>query len=486
MEHITNEQSKNSKNQSLEITEEIMQAIEQGKLETVINILEETEGEEFIKLSKNLWKWVLTQILSKNEEKKKSNEFFKTFIEQEKTENREKEKPAVETTQTIEINQKSTPEPQDSKEKKSIDEIWNLYQENRKSNPIIAKEFLLKFIEQCKKEGIPFYNYMAITNINEKIANLGIPLEQIEKEKELVKQIKDIIRMKASPEKFDTLKILVDEFSKLYQDRGVLGPLYKGAYQSAINNHEKAIEYYNQVLKEEPWNQFALKSYSFSLIAQHNFSKAIRVLKKTLEYYPMDLTSKVRLAKTCIWTDKISQLRKLNDASKFLTNKDFYDYLTIVITNLEEKIDLEIHNLNSKSRKDSLYKKLELLKEELTSHQELQAQLSNYSSVTREMLEDYSPMIPYEAEVYENILNEKDGSIQPEQLNHYIQNIEIREDEKMLLYIAAAKICFIHQFPKYGEQYLTLVSKEHSKPSFVREQYNQCRKNKKLYLNQHK
>lgn len=161
-----------------------MKKIEEGDLASILDMIEKTNGEEFISLSKQLWKWVFTNIFQNNQ--------VKTTPVLTKQEEVVKEKPVLESKkepveekediQVVKAEKKSSPIIEKKEEKTpkrtglSLKELWNLYYSNKNSNPVVAKEFLEEIRDVSIEFGILF-DYKELSIIDEYICGMNISRE---------------------------------------------------------------------------------------------------------------------------------------------------------------------------------------------------------------------------------------------------------------------------------------------------------------------
>ena len=184
--------------------------------------------------------------------------------------------------------------------------------------------------------------------------------------------------------------------------------------------------------------------------------------------------------------NKFSKVRELVQLENFHRLSQYEWCLRTIILRLENILYQYKLNASGNISYTSLKKhdeKIERVNLELEYYQELYSQLADYHDFEEAMMTEESLLSTYEDEVYWATINKENGNISPRKLEEYVKNIQISQDEELLLYIAAAKVMFTHKLSKHGEHYLKLVSKAHSKNPTVKQEYQQCIKNKKLYLN---
>jgi len=489
---------------NLTATQKIVKAIEESNLSEVLRILDETQGNEFIELSKELWKWVMIQILGKEIVNKKKVTIPES-IEEEKEE-----------VQTVLTSEERVKEPalefkEESREKVPLEpinlttstmesetsdmgytptglplgELYSLYLQNKYQNPILAKEFLLEYKDQCEIHHIKF-NYLDLKGVNQLIEDFNIPSSQLEKERELKKQINSLMEERLNNIDLKQLDELLHQFSDLYQERGILSTLYRGDYQAKIRNYSEALLIYNSLLKKESWNITIYHRIASVLLKTGQINSLIPWLEKSLSLVPKDDYWRSHLAFFYIDKHKFLKARDLVELENFNKPGSYEKCLRRIIVELEKQIaQYKIFAINSSSASycASLARRIESTSLELEHYQELYSQLADYQDLEEEMLTGESLLDPYVDEVYWASVDNENGYIAPGKLEDYVQNLEISLDEELLFYIAAAKVMFIHKWPKHGEHYLKLVSKAHSENPTIKQEYQQCVKNKKLYLN---
>lgn len=365
----------------------------------------------------------------------------------------------------------------------SRQEVWKLFIKSQCKNPVMAKDFLLEYKRLCEIEGVLF-PYEELTKIDERIGESTISKEQLCKEKALRETISKLMCKRCDENELSKLKRSITEFSKLYKNRGFRVDIYQGSYQSKIGNHQQAIQYYERVLKHQPWNSFVLRRLCFSLDILKRHQKLPLVMRQNLRYNPTDIECRIQLAKIYIRRGMFDRLAALTEEVSLLQQSDMEKYLGSIIDTLNNGIDLHIDELANFPDQYKYFRRvIDNLKEEVQNYGELYSQILDYSDIEKEMMNSQSGTDPYEEKVYYAMNMQNDGEIHPMNIETYVKNIEISEEEKLLLYIAAAKVMFIHKLPKYAEHYLALVHDAHPTSKMIKKQYDQCQRNKKLYLN---
>lgn len=516
---------------NLTVTEEMMQAIKKSNLSEVLRILEETQKDEFTELSRSLWKWVMTQILGngpldkdepKNQEaKEESIPDVTSVLEEEEEPDQKITEEALELQKEItflkERNMQKrlitiTPTESDTKELESevdspeletdssepetdpmeytptglpLGELYSLYLKNRYKDPMLAKEFLLEYRDQCEIHNIKF-NYLDLKKVNRLIDEFHVPKEQLEQEQELKLQIKDLMNRDLTYEELNDLDRILNQFYDLYQERGMIANLFRGDYQAKIGNHSEALKIYNSLLQKEPWNTTVYHRMASVLLKTKKVDQLIHVLETSLSYVPKDDFWRTQLVFCYMDKNKFSKVRELVQLENFHRLSQYEWCLRTIILRLENILYQYKLNASGNISYTSLKKhdeKIERVNLELEYYQELYSQLADYHDFEEAMMTEESLLSTYEDEVYWATINKENGNISPRKLEEYVKNIQISQDEELLLYIAAAKVMFTHKLSKHGEHYLKLVSKAHSKNPTVKQEYQQCIKNKKLYLN---
>lgn len=516
---------------NLTVTEEMMQAIKKSNLSEVLRILEETQKDEFTELSRSLWKWVMTQILGngpldkdepKNQEaKEESIPDVTSVLEEEEEPDQKITEEALELQKEItflkERNMQKrlitiTPTESDTKELESevdspeletdssepetdpmeytptglpLGELYSLYLKNRYKDPMLAKEFLLEYRDQCEIHNIKF-NYLDLKKVNRLIDEFHVPKEQLEQEQELKLQIKDLMNRDLTYEELNDLDRILNQFYDLYQERGMIANLFRGDYQAKIGNHSEALKIYNSLLQKELWNTTIYHRMASVLLKTKKVDQLIHVLETSLSYVPKDDFWRAQLVFCYMDKNKFSKVRELVQLENFHRLSQYEWCLRTIILRLENILYQYKLNASGNISYTSLKKhdeKIERVDLELEYYQELYSQLADYHDFEEAMMTEESLLSTYEDEVYWATINKENGNISPRKLEEYVKNIQISQDEELLLYIAAAKVMFTHKLSKHGEHYLKLVSKAHSKNPTVKQEYQQCIKNKKLYLN---
>ena len=512
--HIENEMLPSN----LAVTEEMMKAIDANDLSKVLKLLEETNGNEFIELSRNLWKWVMTQILGNESVKEETpkQELVEqnpreldasSTIPKEEIEKKELETISIETEETqteiTEENLSSTMS--DELDKKNLElepeldnleyiptglpleELYGLYLKNKCHDPKLAKEFLLEYKDLCEEKNIPF-NYLDLKAINRFIEDFNISAEQLSQERELKMKIYDLRNRELSRAGFDDLETTLNQFYDLYQERGMISVLFRGDYQAKMGNYSEALKIYNSLLQKELWNPTIYHRIASLFQEMGKVDQMIQMLEKSLSFVPKDDYWRSQLAFAYIDKEKFSTVRDLTDLENFKNQSQYGLCIRAIIRKLGNQIHqykrygrlIDSFNLSKRIRK-----KIETVSLELEYYQELYSQLGAYYDLDEEMMTGNYFLQEYEDEVYDITIDQETGVICPGRLEEYVKNFQtsIPMDEELLLYIAAAKIMFTHKWPKHGEHYLKLVAHAHPVNPAIQREYEQLVKNKKLYLN---
>ena len=482
--------------QNLTVTEEIMQAIEKENLDEVLKILEETQGNEFIKLSRNLWKWVLPKIIKKE-----------TFISdshsvvEENIEPMEVGETVSETMEDVSFSDSTLEEAEEAvpmvvseektkKEVISFEELLDLFYLNLESDPIIAKEYIMQYKRMCENKKIIF-NYNLLSLVNIEIANLGVSSKQLDKEKELLAEVKQLLQTSPSTDEFNKI---MNEFDYLYQDRGVLSNLYHGLYEESRNNDTLAASYFREVLAVEPWNEKAL--YGLSRVLYYSKDPdLLRVNKQLLKYYPEVSNWLIRyeIAKSYIGKygrkayKAYSELRKISDFEVDNQSPKYKKrYLNGIIERLEKELEYQIRWLEKADEGDVIpkVKNIRLINEEIEYYKETLNCLEISTKEIKKATKEDEFMMPYMSDIIDFMnCDSNDGSISFPNVEVCINQLGVEEEERMLYYLAAARVFLLNHYPKQAEHYLKLVRNTKNKPEIIKKQYEQLERNKTLYLN---
>ena len=193
----------------------------------------------------------------------------------------------------------------------------------------------------------------------------------------------------------------------------------------------------------------------------------------------------ILLAKTYIKRNKLDELVLLSQELIENNEIDLKQYLEKV----ENALYGEIASKEKLLRKNpnmiltSTIDKIKELSEAIRQHQEMQGRfLSNNRNTNDDILKERISQI-YDSEIYNCLTSEQDNHIHLSNIRPYIDNLDITLDDRLLLYLSAARVLFMNKFPKQAEQYLQLVERTPDKSEKIKEEYDRCQKNKKLYLN---
>lgn len=363
-----------------------------------------------------------------------------------------------------------------------LEELWYCYQMYFQTDPILAKQYLLEYRECCKKENIPFDGNQLI-RVTNKIDNFGIKKNQLTQESILKKKINQLFF--EYPPDLGQLKSLINQFNFLYKKRGFYTDYYQGCYEFKLEHFEKAIKIFNQILEKDPDNLIVLEKISLVYYYLKDYYHCELCIKKYMEYNEKASVC-LLLAKCYI---KKSQLTKLIDFSTYLMNQNYEKFdsyfvgvkkvLEKAIAHLKKRLAYQIDENHIKyysTKIDQFSKALEKY-EELFSYV-----ISNTSETESSIMKEYD-RISHEEEIYDSFFMNDDHRIDFSGPKSYIENLDVSQDEKLLLYLSTAKILFENKFPKQASNYIKIVESEKDKSSIVKEELDIIRRNKTLYLN---
>lgn len=478
--------------QKLTVTDKLMKAIEQENLDKALSILEETKGEELLELSKNLWKWLLPKIVKKEVSISDSDSLDEQITVEETSpvtiedvcvlDSSLEEKGVVSNDSSTEMTQSKGI---------SLEELLKLFYLNLKSDPLVAKEYLMQYKRMCEKKKIEF-NYYLLGKVNQSIANLGVSPEQIAREKKLLFKIKLLLESSPTVDEFNEI---MNEFDSLYKNRGVLSNLYHGFYEKSRDNHVLAASYFEKVLEVEPWNQAALNNLVNSLYYTKDYHSSLKAYKQLLKYYPKtsNWLGRYTVAKTYIALPskkRYEKARKIFDFEGDIKYQKYKEeYLKRLIGKMEKLLKYQIERLEENVRAKEVFfsvKKIQLIIENLEYYKEM----LNYFQISPEEIEkamqEDEGMMTYVSDIIDFMNCDSSGFINFSNVEFHINELDIEEDERLLYYLAAARIFLINHFPKQAEYYLKLVRNTKEKSKKIKEQYQQLERNKTLYLNMNK
>ena len=476
--------------QNLFVTEEMMRAIEQGNLDEVLQILEETQGTEFIELSKSLWKWLLTKMLTKETPILDIQPVTEEENDSEVDDFVEEELPPEETKEQVGI-----PIPKEKKiieqEEITLDELLDCFYLNLESDPIVAKEYLMRYKKLCEKQNIVF-NYNLLTLVEKNVVNVGVPSQQLELEKELFHQIRKSLKGSLKETEF---RNAIEEFDRLYQNRGAWSYIYHGLYEQRIGNYSLASSYFRKALEVEPWNYKALRNLIYVLYCDKKFWETPIAAKRLLKYYPDTYDWQVRyeLARSYIGlidAEKSKLLRELSNFEAYddQSMKSREKYLEMVIKKLEKEIIFRQKNLDFMDERNiaSEVKKIDLLIRELEYHEEAFDCFQISSQEIKEAITEEDRIVDYLSEIIDFMNCNSNGTINFSDVEKCINELEIEEEERLFYYLVAARVFLLNHYPKQAEHYLKLVRSTKNKPESIKKQYEQLERNKTLYLNKNR
>ncbi|MDE5587119.1 MAG: hypothetical protein K2I72_01955, partial [Bacilli bacterium] len=323
---------------------------------------------------------------------------------------------------------------------------------------------------------------------------LGVPKEQLDKEKKLLAEAKKLLQP-ITPADVDKFNDIMEEFDCLYQNRGVLSNLYHGFHEADGNNYSLASFYFREVLKIEPWNKKALESLSRTLFYSKDYSNLLEVNKQLLKYYPELPNWIIRydVARSYLRQyskNTYSELRKLSDLeADSQTSKYKRKYLKGIIKTLEKELAFRIELLGNEDDRNvsSKVKNIRLINKELEYYEEVLSCLQISNEEIEKATEEDELMMSYMGDIIDFMnYGSDDGSLSFPKVEDCINKLDVEEEERLLYYLAAARVFLLNNYPKQAEHYLKLVRNSKNKPEIIKKRYEQLERNKILYLNKRK
>lgn len=478
--------------------EKLQKAFTEKNVTEILKTIDEVSNEDYLPLSKEVLKLLITTVFSNEkditteretvteelpvEEKK---EIIKEVIEDVDLPSPSKEeiKEPVKIVSNVEPIKIMPKLPQT--ETMSLEKLWNLYSINAKSKPILAKGYLERYKELCKQQNVAFDYYELITNGN-RIANLALSTEEKEEATKLTKEIHSLLSQPANEKNRERLQQSIDRYREIDQDRIFYGKYYQGCYERKYKNYSKAERIFEEILKENPENVLVLREICKLYCFQRKFKKCEEKANQYLNLDVNDISIYLNLIRCYLANKKVYKIDNLTNRIMYNDKIDITRYLKTVIGLLNKKIEgLKEKSYRVPNLTNLLFAEIKELQRSLEEHQDILNQvLCNKQKTTDSILDEYD-LECYIDEVYDCVCN-NDGNINISNIKPYVENLNISLDERMLLYIAAAKLLFENKFPKQGQEYLNIVEHTEGKSSFVIEQHQRCQRNKSLYLNKQK
>lgn len=371
------------------------------------------------------------------------------------------------------------------KEKETLESLWENYESYKKTQPLLAKEYLEKYKQLCKEHKVEF-NYYELIKIDTIIANSTIDDNQLQQETKIANEIRSLLLEKPNPANLNRLKKLVTSYTDIHKDRTFYSKYYEGCYK-LLNNHPKdAISIFKTILKENPENIIVLKKLCEAYFKNKNIYACCTTINQYNKYMNDNDYDILLLQVRCYLRKKeyhkitpfsysISQRTRSNQAClKYLNG--VIKAINAAIADHQRNLCYEIYSCKS------IANNIRILTRILEEHNEMIGNiLCDNPKIVNSIIEEYSSR-NFEEEMRNQLVSE-DGNIDPSMPMKYIENLNISLDEKMLMYLATARILFEKKLPTHAEQYMKLVEREKEKSNFVKKQYNLCQKNKLLYLN---
>lgn len=225
-----------------------------------------------------------------------------------------------------------------------------------------------------------------------------------------------------------------------------------------------------------------LKSLSIAYYYHKDFTECISTINQYKKYRNKDYIMNT-LQVQCYLIEK--QYQKIIPSSLSLMdgeNVDVVSYLERIINKIESAIYKNEFFMNYNLHPGNKLADICELQDILEEHQEMLGQaLSDKPKVLKSIMEEYN-LDQFDEEIRSCLIPE-DGTIHLSNIKSYIENLNIPLDETMLLYLSAAKVLFENKFSKHALKYMKIVEHEKNKSPFVKEHYDRCIRNKRLYLN---
>ena len=369
-------------------------------------------------------------------------------------------------------------------DEEKLERLFYNYRVNLNNDPVLAKEYLLKYVDLCRKLKITF-DYNLISQLNDKIFNLNIPKWQLKEEEKLSKQIEEFLRKKPNSNQFRQVPELINKYNILYKDRGFYAKYYRGCYENYLKNYKKSINIFNDILKSDPENVLVLRKIMFSYFNNFNFGKCKDTIFKYLNYKENDTGVYILLAKCYVINGEFSKLQLLSDSlmeGKKINQREYFKNIVNFLENTASDEKSKMFCFPDVAAKKAKF--LENLYPILEQHKEMLGMVLSESNETYDsLIEEYNNK-EYEEKIYDCIYYNSDNMIDFSNIDSYIESFESENsEEKMLLYLAAAKILFQNKFVKQAEYYLKKVEQEKNKSDYIKKQYDIAVKTKKLHLN---
>lgn len=483
------------------IIEQLQQLFSNKDITEIIKIIDESSDNDFILLSKEILKLLIKTVYPYQDKTNEQIEDIKelpidnskvvelkietvvpTNIEED-TKNKKTTKIEIEVESTIKLIEEN--KTSNNSEDTSLQDLWDLYITNSRQNPIVAKEYLERYKNLCKKENIPFNYYELITNEN-RIIRLSMTEDELNKLKELSNEVKKLLAEPVSEHNKVMLQKQIKDYCKIHKNRNFYGKYYQACYEKKYKNYNKAEKIVNDILKENSENVLVLKMLCEIYFGQ---GKTRLCEEKSEKYLTLDSTNIpicTNLVRCYIENKKAHKINNLTERIMKNENADITRYLEEVIKILKNKIEkLKSKTYTMPHLTKIIFKQIKDLQEILEKHQEDLSKICCNNQATTDSIFDEYDLEEYIDEIYECLCNSSDN-INISNIKPYIENLNISLDERMLLYISAAKLLFVNKFPRQAQNYLNIVEQTKGKSKFVTKQCQRCQRNKSLYLNQQK
>lgn len=489
-----------TKDEKLSINE-ISKALSNNDIDKIIELIDLVPNEEFIKLSKEILKWLVKtrditsdiQIENDMQEKTANIDATNTNIDID-----------IETNDDINTNTSSHTITQSTVHESSVD-IDNNKKKSTKKNitaktawnlcnyyidiedSVLAEESLNDYIELCKKEDI-YINYERVLGTRIKISNIGVTKEALEKEKDISYEIKKRLLEPHTQDNIDKLEYLTDELYKISEGRGFFASYYKGIILTIKKEYHQAIKELKKIVDRDPNNYLGWKALSAPYIELKNYSEHYYAAK---QFYCLtggkNIEASTTLAISCFKNNKDEELKKIvdevfeNNSNNFLAKEKFIKILLNCINKDKAFFYYVYENTEFTLKRKQKYKRII----DILSYIE---EKYNTLLVSRSL-----PLVSFRQEIESNncqnnqvcslLYDLDDDKLIPTKTLHYVKNLEIPSEENYLLCLATARFLFENKMPKQAEKYLKFVEKSKDKTATVKKELKQVINNKRLYLN---
>lgn len=344
-----------------------------------------------------------------------------------------------------------------------------LYKQNLNNDNIMAREYLIKYINLCINFDVEGSYYYELFNLNNKIVEDSMSYDIMKKYNELNNDYKKF---------FDSSKLYKSMFTatnlnKLASTSYTLFILARSKFN--LNDYKSAIKYFKKAIKEDYYNVDAYKLLGRSYLVSDDYKNA---LESTKEYIKLDRNTKC---------DAYLQLfiiyLRLNDIDNAY---DVYNYAISVIP--KYKLSKFIDGAKSKCKQ----KMFSLKESEKPDRKQIDKLSELLNTITKEVYFDYNEYkeerlnrkTDFSNKIEELLQPDENNSVDLRKIDEYIKAADIDLESKNLMLLDASLILARNNYMDKSLVYLKQVEHSKNKSSEVKNKI--CDVEKKIKILKHR